>query len=325
MTANNHPFISILIPVYNVADYVTECMQSILAQIDERANVILMNDGSTDNSREVIEAFSSHPQVTIHDAPHNRGLSATRNALLPFATGEYVWFIDSDDVMHEGAYAKIIERLTDEPVDVLFGDYIAWRGNYRRTKRSFEGRANHVFHNDNESFFRNLVATNSNFVWCKIYKKSVIDNISYQVGKKFEDIYYMADLAEFCQTYSYLKYPLIDYREREGSIVKSMDKQYVDDFLGGYLYAVCQWQSRIDEKTHPDQDFIFYKTYSRFASMVAELDELGRQDLFDHVKSEFTPKFNVYRDQVSSKLGWLSYRKFKSKVKSVEQIFAKND
>lgn len=103
--------INILIPVYNVEDYVEECIESILAQIDTRASVLIMNDAATDNSASIIEHYKKHPQVDVFDAPHNRGLSATRNALFDMAQADYVWFIDSDDVMHEGAYTAVMSQL----------------------------------------------------------------------------------------------------------------------------------------------------------------------------------------------------------------------
>ena len=110
--------ISILIPVYNVADYVEECLNSILVQIDDNAEIIVMNDASTDNSWEVLQAYQTHPKITLVQAPHNRGLSGTRNALLPLATNQYVWFIDSDDAMHDGAYTKVVNALASMDIDM---------------------------------------------------------------------------------------------------------------------------------------------------------------------------------------------------------------
>ena len=117
--------ISILIPVYNVADYVEECLNSILAQIDDNVEIIVMNDASTDNSWEVLQAYQTNPKITLVQAPHNRGLSGTRNALLPLATNQYVWFIDSDDAMHEGAYTKVVNALASMDIDMLGGNYMA--------------------------------------------------------------------------------------------------------------------------------------------------------------------------------------------------------
>ena len=116
--------IGILIPVYNVADYVEECIESILTQIDTRASILIMNDASTDNSAAIIKRFENHPQVQIFDAPHNRGLSATRNALFDMAQTQYIWFIDSDDVLYEGAYKSVMSQIEKLNSDVLCADYV---------------------------------------------------------------------------------------------------------------------------------------------------------------------------------------------------------
>lgn len=210
--------ISILIPVYNVADYVKECLNSILVQIDDNAEIIVMNDASTDNSWEVLQAYQTHPKITLVQAPHNRGLSGTRNALLPLATNQYVWFIDSDDAMHDGAYTKVVDALTKMDIDMLGGNYMAWRGDNKRPKKAFVGTANQIINNDSLQFIKNIIENNSNHVWNKVYKRSVIEKISFQQGKKFEDIYYMTDLSKVIKNFAFIDYPLIDYRERQGSI-----------------------------------------------------------------------------------------------------------
>lgn len=166
--------ISILIPVYNVADYVKECLNSILVQIDDNAEIIVMNDASTDNSWDVLQAYQTHPKITLVQAPHNRGLSGTRNALLPLANNQYVWFIDSDDAMHDGAYTKVVNALASMDVDMLGGNYMAWRGDNKRLKKAYVGAANQVINNDNLQFIKNIVENNSNHVWNKVYKLSLI-------------------------------------------------------------------------------------------------------------------------------------------------------
>lgn len=103
----NNFFISILIPVYNVSDYVEACIDSILKQINHSAEVILLNDASTDDSLNKIQAYANHPQVTVVNEVDNSGLSGARNKLLPHAQGEYVWFIDSDDVMTDNAFKAV--------------------------------------------------------------------------------------------------------------------------------------------------------------------------------------------------------------------------
>lgn len=300
------PTISILIPVYNVEQYVEECLQSILQQIDENAEVIIMNDKSTDNSWEIVQKFANHSQITLVEAPHNRGLSATRNEMLKLAKLKYIWFIDSDDVMRAGAYQLAVNQLKQMPVDVLFCDYMAWRGDIKKQKSGFVGKPNQYYQNKNASFFKNLVKSNSNYAWNKIFKKSVIDNIQFQVGKKFEDIYYMADLAEFVQDFCYCQIPLIDYRLREGSITQVFDRKYIDDYLEAFIYREQTWEKLVkDFKQDEFSYYLWYKSFNRFVGLVNELYKNQQIDELNYVKKYYANIFFHYQQQSTQHLGFL--------------------
>lgn len=314
--------ISILIPVYNVADYVKECLNSILVQIDDNAEIIVMNDASTDNSWDVLQAYQTHPKITLVQAPHNRGLSGTRNALLPLATNQYVWFIDSDDAMHEGAYTKVVNALASMDVDMLGGNYMAWRGDNKRLKKAYVGAANQVINNDNLQFIKNIVENNSNHVWNKVYKRSVIEKISFQQGKKFEDIYYMTDLSKVIKNFAFIDYPLIDYRERQGSIIQTLDKKYVDDYLGAFLYRIEKFQSKLTSDKE-FENYLYYKTFNRFAGLVKKIEKNANLETLNYVDEKYKNIFNQLFDKIPTSIGFLRYQKLKIKKTNISKILAK--
>ena len=314
--------ISILIPVYNVADYVKECLNSILVQIDDNAEIIVMNDASTDNSWDVLKAYQTHPKITLVQAPHNRGLSGTRNALLPLATNQYVWFIDSDDAMHDGAYTKVVNALASMDVDMLGGNYMAWRGDNKRLKKAYVGAANQVINNDNLQFIKNIVENNSNHVWNKVYKRSVIEKISFQQGKKFEDIYYMTDLSKVIKNFAFIDYPLIDYRERQGSIIQTLDKKYVDDYLGAFLYRIEKFQSKLTSDKE-FENYLYYKTFNRFAGLVKKIEKNANLETLNYVDEKYKNIFNQLFDKIPTSIGFLRYQKLKIKKTNISKILAK--
>lgn len=314
--------ISILIPVYNVADYVKECLNSILVQIDDNAEIIVMNDASTDNSWDVLQAYQTHPKITLVQAPHNRGLSGTRNALLPLATNQYVWFIDSDDAMHDGAYTKVVNALASMDVDMLGGNYMAWRGDNKRLKKAYVGAANQVINNDNLQFIKNIVENNSNHVWNKVYKRSVIKNIGFQEGKKFEDIYYMTDLSKVIKNFAFIDYPLIDYRERQGSIIQTLDKKYVDDYLGAFLYRIEKFQSKLTSDKE-FENYLYYKTFNRFAGLVKKIEKNANLETLNYVDEKYKNIFNQLFDKIPTSIGFLRYQKLKIKKTNISKILAK--
>ena len=268
--------INILIPVYNVEEYVEECIDSILAQIDSKASVIIMNDASTDSSASIIEGYKKHPQVDVFDAPHNRGLSATRNALFDIAQADYIWFIDSDDLLYENAYLSVMSQLEKLNSDVLSADYVSLRGKKEVRKKAFIGEANKNFINVNSSFLNNIIENNSNHVWNKIFRREVIQDIRFKEGLNFEDILYMTDISLKYFQYSYLRKPVIKYREREGSILKNLDEKYINDYLFAFTYRVENYQRSGKEDSY---HYLLYKVYKRYIGLLEKIAKNGQLDL----------------------------------------------
>ena len=281
--------IGILIPVYNVADYVEECIESILTQIDTRASILIMNDASTDNSAAIIKRFENHPQVQIFDAPHNRGLSATRNALFDMAQTQYIWFIDSDDVMYEGAYKSVMSQIEKLNSDVLCADYVSLRGKKEVKKKAFIGKANKNYINKRNSFLDNIIENNSNHVWNKVFRRQVIQDVRFKEGLNFEDILYMTDISLKSFQYSYLKQPVIKYREREGSILKNLDKKYVDDYLYAFTYRVENYQ-RIGK--NDGYHYLLYKVYKHYIGLLNKIAKNNQEDLLKDTYDQYNKYFS---------------------------------
>ena len=281
--------IGILIPVYNVADYVEECIESILTQIDTRASILIMNDASTDNSTAIMKRFENHPQVQIFDAPHNRGLSATRNALFDMAQTEYIWFIDSDDVMYEGAYKSVMSQIEKLNSDVLCADYVSLRGKKEVKKKAFIGKANKNYINKRNSFLDNIIENNSNHVWNKVFRRQVIQDIRFKEGLNFEDILYMTDISLKSFQYSYLKQPVIKYREREGSILKNLDKKYVDDYLYAFTYRVENYQR---DEGKDGYHYLLYKVYKRYIGLLNKIAKNNQEDLLKDTYDQYNKYFS---------------------------------
>ena len=281
--------IGILIPAYNVADYVEECIESILTQIDTRASILIMNDASTDNSTAIIKRFENHPQVQIFDAPYNRGLSATRNTLFDMAQTEYIWFIDSDDVMYEGAYKSVMSQIEKLNSDVLCADYVSLRGKKEVNKKGFIGKANKNYINKRNSFLDNIIENNSNHVWNKVFRRQVIQDIRFKEGLNFEDILYMTDISLKSFQYSYLKQPVIKYREREGSILKNLDKKYVDDYLYAFTYRVENYQR---DEGKDGYHYLLYKVYKRYIGLLNKIAKNRQEDLLKDTYDQYNKYFS---------------------------------
>lgn len=119
------PKFSIIIPVYNVENYLSECLDSVIKQTIMDLEIICVNDGTKDHSREILEEYQKQDaRIQIIDKV-NGGLSSARNAGLAAATGEYILFLDSDDYLEQSACERILyEILEHHPDIIVFGTHI---------------------------------------------------------------------------------------------------------------------------------------------------------------------------------------------------------
>ncbi len=224
------PLLSILLPVYNVADYLDECVESIISQIDgDDIEVILLDDASTDNSHLLCEALCQKhgPVITLLRHSHNQGLSAARNTLLAASRGKYLWFIDSDDAILPGAIAGLRKVLIAHAPDIVMCDYVQ----DGRVYASFEGKA-YSLECDGEALVRGVFASRKMQIWTKISLRALwAGDLQFSVGKCFEDISLTPWLYLKAKSYYYCPKPWVFYRTRADSIMGkiSQTKAVFDD------------------------------------------------------------------------------------------------
>src|SRR5205085_2446307 len=116
------PRVSVVVPIYNVEHYLEECLESLAAQTFQDLEVVMVDDGSTDGSAAIAEAFAARdPRFKLMTRP-NGGLSAARNTGLEAATGEFLAFVDSDDVVAPDAYEKLVATLDKTGSDFAAGN-----------------------------------------------------------------------------------------------------------------------------------------------------------------------------------------------------------
>ena len=119
--------ISIISPVYNVEDYLKDCVESILNQTYKNIELILIDDGSTDNSGKICDEYASKDNRVKIVHKKNGGLSSARNAGLDIATGDYIFFVDSDDFLYKNSVIeKIIKATNGGTKDLILLPYIKW-------------------------------------------------------------------------------------------------------------------------------------------------------------------------------------------------------
>ena len=212
--------LQIIVPVYNVEKYLRECIDSILNQKTEYTyHVVVVNDGSTDNSRMILEEYSTDKRVTIIDKK-NGGLSSARNEALKKICGRYVTFVDSDDRMAQGAVQALLTVAIKNDADIVRGGYSYFRKNGKVT--------NYLYKEEEVTPYKTVG------IACGIvYKKEIWGNLCFPNGYWYEDTncFIISSLAKTAYTTSGIVY---DYRMNNGGIThigighkKSVDSFYV--------------------------------------------------------------------------------------------------
>ncbi len=211
-------WLSILIPVYNVAPYLTECLSSVATQLSrgDGIEVILVDDCSTDGSRELAARlcrdFGTAFRLILHDK--NGGLSAARNTMIEHANGDYLWFVDSDDMLLDGAIKALRGVVLAHAPDVITCDYIY----KKKYKSSFGGRKNQLVHCKDEALFQ-LFNSRKLYSWAKITRRELwASDLRFPVGKCFEDIATTPYLFLRAKSFFYVNKPWYFYRLRGDSI-----------------------------------------------------------------------------------------------------------
>ena len=116
--------VSVIVPVYNVEAYLERCLDSLVKQTLEEMEIIVVNDGTKDNSQAIIDRYAAaYPQKVISLIKENGGLSDARNYGIPYAHGEYIGFVDSDDYLNVTMYQKLYDRAAETDSDIVFCGY----------------------------------------------------------------------------------------------------------------------------------------------------------------------------------------------------------
>lgn len=228
------PFFSFIIPVYNVEDYLAECIESVLNQSFQDYEIILVNDGSTDNSLNVCKYYQEKDaRIKVLTKP-NAGLSHTRNKGLDNAQGKYIFFLDGDDHLEKKGFSlsEIYKQLQENDIDIFMFDLIRFSVNQDASYYLYDNNSrNNIFFIDGllEIFSRELYVTSA----CnKIIKKSLIEaeNLRFPIGMLSEDFSWCADLLKNSLFIRYSNIELYFYRQnREGSIMAKMSRKHIMD------------------------------------------------------------------------------------------------
>jgi len=221
--------LSIILPIYNVAPFLKECLDSILYQTYQDFEVIAVDDCGTDNSISIVESYSNKLNINIIHHNHNRGLSAARNSGLEIAKGEYILFVDSDDILAPDCLEKLMAMAEVSHAEMVIGNVDCFgeesscvpRLKYDKEK-IIEGRDNALMEYLQGKYYM--------MAWNKLIRKYFLvkHNIQFVEGLIHEDNPWALQVAAKAEKIAMIPDVTYHYRVREGSLQtdKNFDRHF---------------------------------------------------------------------------------------------------
>ena len=227
--------LSIIVPVYNIQKYIGKCLESILKIKNIDYEILVVNDGSPDDSQKIIDEYCQKSSRVKSFIKENGGLSSARNYGMKKAQGEYIWFVDGDDLIVASEFEKLFEKIEGLELDVVLGNFINFfdenkieikkRENFKKLENLpiLTGKEYFDF-TDNENLFEVTV-------WRNIYKREFLleKNIFFENGLIFEDELFSRIVINKAEKVKYFDYYIYLYRQNvEGSIMKSANTKLIN-------------------------------------------------------------------------------------------------
>lgn len=243
--------ISVIVPVYNVEQYINRCVKSIVSQSYVNLEIILVDDGSLDNCPGICDEWEKRDDRirVIHKT--NGGLSDARNAGLEKATGEYILFVDSDDYIEKFACQKLYETISITKTDFVVG--VA--KNVSQKGIAFQKRSN-IEENvplDHKAFIISSIKDGEWYApaWLNLYNRQFLkkNNLWFKKGIIHEDIEFLPRIYLAARYISYCKYPFYNYVIRDNSIMTS---KITDKRINDTMKIYHLWKRQFDE-IHDDE------------------------------------------------------------------------
>lgn len=222
------PKLSIIVPVYNVEKYLDKCLERILNSTYKDFELIVINDGTKDNSEQIITKYLDNEEYKdkiTYISKENSGLSDTRNLGMSKAKGEYIAFVDSDDYIETTMYETMMNKALEKNYDIVACDVKLVYEDSDKEKVISSAYEKDLFNKDE---IKQTMLTYYPVVWNKIYKKSLLEGIEFSKGVWYEDMEFNLKVYPRINSIGVVKEPLYNYLQRGNSITYTYNDKLYD-------------------------------------------------------------------------------------------------
>ncbi len=250
--------LSIIIPLYNVEKYIAKCLDSFINQSLENCEIIVIDDGSTDNSSKIVDEYVLHyPNSIKKIKKNNGGLSSARNFGLKYASGKYIAFVDSDDYVSSNFISNIKKEIVHQP-DLIRFNLTSVNDGVEKNEQEPK------FDNIDEIQFHILTDEIGNQACKNVYKVEIISNVPFKENVVFEDLYWTYKIFYKSKSIRFIDSTMYYYLMRKDSITHSTKKKQIasDTFYAFLERLEYAKNNNIDKAIEPLSKKACYHAFS---------------------------------------------------------------
>lgn len=286
--------VSIIVPVYGVEKYIDKCLNSLVKQSLKEIEVIVVNDGTKDNSQKIVDKYvKKYPDKIKSYIKENGGQGSARNYGLKKASGEYIGYVDSDDFVEKDMYKKLYNKAKENNYDIVVcGNYNVSEDYQNKNIDAFINNYN----TDLENIFFGKMA-----VWNKIYKRDILIKNKLEFKEKvwYEDLAFTLKAIMNSNTFAFIDEPLYDYLIREGSTMNNSNVQRNLEILDAFNDILSYIQHNKKEEYFSKIEFlaidhIYISAIVRV--LKAEADDKVKRETINKLIDYMNKKFPNYKN-----------------------------
>lgn len=309
------PIISVIIPMYNAGRYVEKCLQSIISQTYKNIEIIIVNDGSTDNSQSICEAYAKQDNRIKLINTENRGAGSARNTGLEIAKGSYVSFIDSDDYICEDYYERLYGMIRQSGADIAIGRYeripehdVMHFIQSDKIKECTSIEELLVLYGEDEDKYINAVLVTN-----KLFKRELFgDNIRYPIGRLIDDEFIIYKLIDKSKKIVYTDDVMYAYVQSDSSVMRTNFKEKrVYDTIDVYDEVYAYFRKKGNEELNK-------KILIRYLSYCVELAQKtskstiidDKEKVYQYLKEKFEAKSEEAKEKIEIEKYKVFYQQF---------------
>ena len=301
---DGNELISIIVPVYNVEQYLPKCIESIINQTYKKLEIILIDDESLDGSGIICDKYKNIDDRIVVIHKKNGGVADTRNVGVQHATGKYIGFVDSDDFIESTMFERLYNNLKKYNASISMCSFTnEYKSGRIEIGKHFEGEITLL---NKKQAMENLILEQnlSNHVWNKLYERKIFENIVFPIGRKLEDVATLYKVFEKAEVLVYDNFLGYHYMQHKDSIMGNINESLIND----YEIAVFE-KNKYIEQTYPElhdaievENIKTYKVLYYYAKL-KNYKDIIKSDTFKNYYKLYKKKYLKYRKQVKKNVG----------------------